>query len=93
MSGGHLYSNGHIHNFCYPQNWSLEQKYNFLESIVFYVKDKNIDILSIPSHFLNFNDSTVLTKGKYLKDFELKTHLFNCTMVKIQANKNGIESF
>lgn len=91
MSGGHLYNNGHIHNFCYPQNWSLEQKYNFLESIVFYVKDKNVDILSIPSRFLNFNDSII--KGKYLKDFELKTHLFNYTMVKIQANKNGIESF
>lgn len=85
---GQIYNNAYIHNFFYPDNWNSNQKYNFLESIVYFCKTKNVDILTIPDYFMDLQNNNL-----YLKDFDIKTHIFNYKMTIIPNNKNYIQIF
>lgn len=85
---GQVYNNAYIHNYFYPSNWNLDDKYNFLESVVCFLKMKNVDILTVPDHYMDLQNKNI-----YLKDFNIKTHIFNYKMASIPERKNGIQIF
>lgn len=85
---GQVYNNAYIHNYFYPNTWTSHQKYNFLESVVYFLKIKNVDILTVPDNFMDIQNNNL-----YLKDFDINTHIFNYKMTSIPESKNGIQIF
>lgn len=85
---GQVYNNAYVHNYFYPSNWNLDDKYIFLESVVYFLKMKNVDILTVPDHYMDLQNKNI-----YLKDFNIKTHIFNYKMTSIPERKNGIQIF
>ena len=49
---------------------------------------KNVDILTVPDHYMDLQNKNI-----YLKDFNIKTHIFNYKMTSIPERKNGIQIF